>query len=143
MKVTEEKIEANRKNPIKHGLRASQVLINGESESEFASFQKALFYDLSPVGALEENLAALIVADFWRLRRVVNLEKQSFQNHREKQERFSLIDKNNPNILGKAISSAKQVSFYSTISGYEFRINSRLHKNLSALKILQQKSKAN
>jgi hypothetical protein len=60
---------------LKHGLRARRVLlIADEDTAEFGAFAAALQAELAPVGALQEALAARIIAATWRARRADRLE---------------------------------------------------------------------
>lgn len=62
------------RNAMRHGLRAQQVLIAGESEKEFESFRDAMAEYYEPVGVLEGELVEKIVVSLWRLKRAARIE---------------------------------------------------------------------
>lgn len=66
------------KNAIKHGLRARHTVIDGESWIEFNEFRNELIRHLTPVGFPEQLLADRLIAAFWRLRRVAQIEIELF-----------------------------------------------------------------
>ena len=99
--ISDKQLEANRKNALKstgpkteagksissknaltHGLRAQQIVIEGESQEEFDDFRELLIDYLSPDGPLEMFLVDRIAAGSWRLRRTGHLEAQIFDEMR-------------------------------------------------------------
>lgn len=64
------------RNATRHGIisRESVIAKLGESEEEWAALREALWVELAPVGVVETMLADLILASYWRLRRVVVAE---------------------------------------------------------------------
>ena len=97
MKVTDRKMQANRRNALKstgpkspdgksrshwnalkHGLLAKAVIIEqGESKErreDFETLLRALEADLAPEGVLEQILVEKIAVDYWRLRRFLMSE---------------------------------------------------------------------
>ena len=66
------------KNAIKHGLRAQQIVIEGESHEEFDDFRRVLLDDLSPIGQLEVMLADRIIGSFWKLKRSGRMENELY-----------------------------------------------------------------
>jgi hypothetical protein len=71
---SEEGKSASRRNAIKHGLLARQVVARGylhqESPDEFKTLCREYRESLAPVGPLEEMLVGQIIMVVWRLRRV-------------------------------------------------------------------------
>jgi hypothetical protein len=63
-----------RRNPLRHGLSASTVVLFYESEAEFDQFRLDLAVDFAPVGAEECALVEQIAILRWRLRRVSRAE---------------------------------------------------------------------
>lgn len=60
---------------IKHGARSKMLVIPGiEGVKEWMAFEAAIRESLSPVGALEEEIAARIASDLWRQRRIDRAE---------------------------------------------------------------------
>ena len=79
---TEEGKSISSKNALTHGLRAQQIVIEGESQEEFDDFCELLIDHLSPNGPLEMLLVDRIAASSWRLRRTGHLEAQIFDEMR-------------------------------------------------------------
>ena len=73
---TSEGKAASSKNAIKHGLTARQVVIPGESQSDFDALLAGIAADLSPNGELETELVGEIAACAWRLARARAKESQ-------------------------------------------------------------------
>lgn len=70
------------KNSLTHGLRAQQIVIEGEIQEEFDDFRDLLIDHLSPDGPLEMLLVDRIAASSWRLRRMGHIEAQIFDEMR-------------------------------------------------------------
>jgi hypothetical protein len=62
-------------NPIKHGLLSKEVLLAHEDENSLVELGKRLRHQLAPVGELEIMLVDRVIAAFWRLRRILRIEK--------------------------------------------------------------------
>ena len=69
-------------NSLKHGLLAKAVVLPGEDELEFEGLVQALALELGPNGVLEEQLVGCIAANFWRLRRIYQIESEFFEFQR-------------------------------------------------------------
>ena len=67
------------RNALKHGLRAKEVVIQGEDPDEFKAFSEALYEQIGPEGALERHLADRVASCLWRLRRADKLEAAVFR----------------------------------------------------------------
>lgn len=90
--TTEKQIEANRENAklggvktnegkaisrynaIKHGLLSEEVLIKGENEKILIELGKKLRAELKPETEMELLLIDRIIANFWRLKRLLKIE---------------------------------------------------------------------
>ena len=73
--TTPEGRRASRKNALKHGLRAKEVIIPGlEDPKDFEAMMKELYEDWKPEGHTEHRLVEQIGVDGWRLRRVHRAE---------------------------------------------------------------------
>jgi len=71
-------------NARKHGILTREVILAGESRSEFASFRKGMLQSLTPVGELEFFLVDRVVSSAWRLRRVLKAESAALDfEHQE------------------------------------------------------------
>jgi hypothetical protein len=75
---TEEGKAVSRQNALIHGMRAGQILVDGdrihESDTEFQDLCREFYEDLAPVGALEKLLTDQIVQATWRLSRAHRAE---------------------------------------------------------------------
>lgn len=72
--------EAVKRNALKHGLLAKEVLLPGEDADSFQELSDHLYADLRPDGALETALVERIVGGLWRLRRLQRVEAGIFEN---------------------------------------------------------------
>jgi hypothetical protein len=61
-------------NALKHGLTAKSIVLPNEDPDEFEAFRNALCNDLDPQNAIEELLGQKIVADAWRIMRILKLD---------------------------------------------------------------------
>ena len=64
-------------NAVKHGLFASENVINGENQDDFDQFREELLAELTPVGTIESMLAARIVGLSWRLKRSERMHNEA------------------------------------------------------------------
>lgn len=69
------------RNALKHGLTARAVVIFGEDAAEYESFRSGFITRLAPGDELEEFLVDRVVACAWRLRRVVRVEGEIFEDY--------------------------------------------------------------
>ena len=63
-------------NALKHGLLSREVLLAGENESELDDLRRELYIELQPINFIEFFLADRIVANIWRLRRALRVERE-------------------------------------------------------------------
>jgi len=68
----------SKKNAMKHGLLAEEVVVRDEDPVEFASALESLFDEFQPQGSLEEQLVERVAACMWRLRRIYRVEAGIF-----------------------------------------------------------------
>jgi hypothetical protein len=66
------------KNALKHGLRAKDVLIQGEDPDEFKAHSDAFYEQIKPQGPLEIHLLERVTSCLWQLRRADKLEAAVF-----------------------------------------------------------------
>jgi hypothetical protein len=64
----------SKKNAIRHGLRSLLPVLPGETAKDWNQHQSAMVEALSPVGAVESELAGRVAELTWRLRRVSEFE---------------------------------------------------------------------
>lgn len=76
---TEEGKAISKLNALKHGLLSGEVLLKGESEQNLVKLSERIKMSLQPVGELELLLTDRIITNFWRLRRVMEVEKAAME----------------------------------------------------------------
>lgn len=79
--VTPEGKARSARNAVKHGLRASAVVIPGESAEEWNEHRDGVLATLAPTNALEESLVERIAEITWRMRRVASTEADGITKH--------------------------------------------------------------
>ena len=62
-------------NALKHGLLSKEVLLKGEDENSLVELGRKLRTEIKPETELELLLLDRIVANFWRLKRALGMEK--------------------------------------------------------------------
>jgi hypothetical protein len=67
-----------RLNAVKHGLLSQQVLLPGEDAAALIELGERVRAEWQPVGQLEDMLVEEIIAGFWRLRRLRQVEAGIF-----------------------------------------------------------------
>jgi hypothetical protein len=95
MKISKKQLDANRLNAKKggvkssagkdisklnstrHGILSREILLENEDASELLSFSDALRQELAPATELELLLVDRIVANTWRLKRTLQIEKKT------------------------------------------------------------------
>ena len=80
---TEEGKAVSRYNAIKHGLLSREVLLEGEDEGILIEMGKKLRTELEPMTELELVLVDRITANVWRLKRVMQMEREMMENSRK------------------------------------------------------------
>src|SRR3954463_1838253 len=83
---TQEGAEGCKMNAHRHGLRALQTVVPGESPDEWEAHRTAIVADLAPAGALELALAEQAAVKLWRLGRVVRHEADLIANAQSEDE---------------------------------------------------------
>jgi len=121
-----------RHNALKHGLLSRQILLPDEDEASLMQLSERLHTQLQPVGELESFLVERIVADAWRLRRVLAVEAGIYEEKRRNSytgEEYG---------LGMAfIRDANGANAFSKLSRYETTTERGLYKALHELQHLQ------
>ncbi|MCL5432306.1 MAG: hypothetical protein M1484_04435 [Patescibacteria group bacterium] len=88
----------SRYNAMKHGLLCKEVLIEGEDEKILLQLERSIRAAIQPVGELELLLTDRIIANIWRLKRAMKVERSSMEWHKnyedpyEERDKFPLID---------------------------------------------------
>jgi len=71
---TDEGKAVSKYNALKHGLLSQEVLMEDENEENLFELEKRLRSELKPATEIELLLVDRIIANFWRLRRLLKLE---------------------------------------------------------------------
>jgi hypothetical protein len=71
---TDEGKTISKMNALKHGLLSSQVLLEGEEGSKLTELELSVREQFLPVGEFEFYLVDRIIANIWRLRRLIKIE---------------------------------------------------------------------
>lgn len=90
---TDEGKEISKYNALKHGLLSKEVLLEKEDEQNLVELGKRLRNELKPAGELEVLLADRIVANFWRLKRALEVEKNAMEWRKNYKEISFGLDK--------------------------------------------------
>ena len=114
-------------NALKHGLLSKEVLLDGEDEKVLIEIGKKLRTELEPQTELELVLIDRITANVWRLRRVMQIEREMMEN-----------DKDDEKTLGEAISNDfSYKDTYGKLIRYEANIERGIYKALHELQRIQ------
>ena len=129
---TDEGKAVSRYNAIKHGLLSKEVLLDGEDEKTLIEIGRRLRTELQPQTELELVLVDRITANVWRLRRVMQIEREMIDNDRN--DTFG----NEKKTLGKALSyDFANYDTYGKLIRYETSIERGIFKALHELQRLQ------
>jgi hypothetical protein len=128
-------------NPIKHGLLSKEVLLANEDETALVELGKRLRHQLAPLGELELLLVDRIIASMWRLRRILQIEKDMV-NKKVSEKASSLLSWNRKKKEGAPpvnLFEALEYKFgyFQSFQRYETHIERRLYKALHELQRLQ------
>ena len=132
---TEEGKAVSRYNAIKHGLLSKEVLLEGEDEKVLIEIGKRLRYELDPQTELELVLVDRITANVWRLRRVMQIEREMMDDDRFTTDYLGKTTEKN---LGEALSyDFSNYDTYGKLIRYETSIEKGIFKALHELQRLQ------
>jgi len=132
---TEEGKAVSKYNALKHGLLSKEVLLKGEEEKTLIEVGKRLRMELEPQTELEMVLVDRITANVWRLRRVMQIEREMMDEDRNDMG-FSLS--NSKKTLGGAIShDFANYDTYGKLIRYESSIERGIYKALHELQRIQ------
>jgi len=124
---TEEGKAISRYNALKHGLLSKEVLLEGEDEKTLIEIGKKLRAELEPQTELELVLVDRVTANVWRLRRVMQIEREMMED-----------DKGDTKSLGSALSyDFSNHDTYGKLIRYEASIERGIYKALHELQRLQ------
>ena len=132
---TEEGKAISKYNALKHGLLSKEVLLKGEEEKILIEVGKKLRAELEPQTELELVLVDRITANVWRLKRVMQIEREMIDDDRS--DTNFLLD-GGKRTLGGAISyDFANSDTYSKLIRYESNIERGIYKALHELQRIQ------
>ncbi len=123
-----------RRNPLRHGLSASTVVLFCESEAEFEEFRQDLTEDFAPESAEECALVEQIVILRWRLRRASRAEAALINAEAERrQERLANGASKILYPIDAGMAFSGLVQGMSTLTRYEAAIERQLARAILML----------
>ncbi len=132
---TEEGKAISKYNALKHGLLTEMVLLSNEDENALIELNKRLRSDLKPSAELESILVDRIVANTWRLGRVMKIEKEMIEKDCEYENWNGQIQKRS---IGEALSyDFANHDTYGKLIRYETSIERGIYKALHELQRIQ------
>ncbi len=132
---TEEGKAVSKYNALKHGLLSKEVLLEGEDEKMLVEVGKKLRAELEPQTELELVLVDRITANVWRLRRVMQIEREMMDDDIN-DTLFALSD--SKKTLGGAVShDFANADTYGKLTRYEASIERGIYKALHELQRIQ------
>lgn len=132
---TTEGRKAVRYNALKHGLLATQTLLDDEDERLFNELAVGLHDQLQPVGAFECVLVERVVFALWRLRRLLVVEAGMFASQRH----GFLNDETGIGATFRRVSGASDA--FSRLARYEAAIERGPYRTLHELQRAQEARK--
>ncbi len=130
---TEEGKMISRYNAIRHGLLSKEVLLEGEDETALIQIGKKLRDELEPRTELELVLVDRITANVWRLRRVMQIEREMMLG-----DISHMVSFEEKKTLGGAISrDFANYDTYGKLIRYETSIERGIYKALHELQRIQ------
>jgi len=136
---TAEGREAARRNALRHGLTAKQLVLPEEEAADFMSFHDELRAALAPEGAVEELLVERIVLCAWRLRRVYRAEAGMAAS----KNRDWISARENDGFKAPAgLVFARAPAEILALTRYERSIERSLHRTFKALQTWQENRRA-
>ena len=130
---TEEGKAVSKYNAIKHGLLSKEVLLEGEDEKTLIEIGRRLRFELEPQTELEWILIDRITANVWRLKRVMQMEREMMVD--SKKGTFS----DSSSTLGQTLThyAIAHNDIYGKLIRYESSIERGIFKALHELQRLQ------
>jgi hypothetical protein len=81
------------RNAVKHGLTASQSIIEQEEQAEFDLYRQQFLEELAPQTPMESMLAERIVNLSWRLKRITRMQNQTIDALKNPKKSDPMIEK--------------------------------------------------
>ncbi|MHC5140142.1 MAG: hypothetical protein ACYSOF_09730 [Planctomycetota bacterium] len=97
------------RNALRHGFRAEQIVIMGESCDDYEQFSSELIDQLAPVGVLEARLTGQIAAALWKLQRAERMESDLLRHMQDIQKKQQQTYAQQVLAAEKRINDAKSI----------------------------------
>lgn len=123
------------RNALKHGLAAKAVVIFDEDAAEYDAFRAGFIERLVPADAVEEFLVDRVTACAWRLRRVVRVEREVFEDYESLRNRGHVLQ--TQSIAHAVMADAGGPGAFTQIARHEAAIERSMLRALHELQRLQ------
>lgn len=123
-------------NALKHGLLSKEVLLGGEDETTLVEIGKKLRTELEPQTELELVLVDRITANVWRLRRVMQVEREMMVEDLSKPSLAS-VDGREETLGGAMRWDLAHADTYGKLIRYEASIERGIYRALHEFQRLQ------
>lgn len=132
---TEEGKEISKYNALKHGLLSKEVLLSTEDEKDLVGLGKRLKAELKPASEIEQVLVDRIIANFWRLKRAMRVEREMIEDDCKDEDWQGNVKQKT---LGEAFSyDFVNYDTYGKFIRYETSIERGIYKALHELQRIQ------
>jgi hypothetical protein len=138
--ITEEGKLASSRNALKHGLLSEAVLIYGECEETFHTFNLEFTAALHPTNPIEEDLVNTMAVARWRRMRIWHLEKTTLEIQMEREHGKNPSANYPPDILESLAFTALSDNSRALdlINRYESRYDRQYHRAFRSLRDLRK-----
>lgn len=124
-------------NPLKHGLLSKQILLKDEDKQAFVELETQMRETLQPVGEIERLLTERIIANVWRLRRALGVERATMEWQKQHELRSIHFDEKQDQIERKSVREMIANDDTEKLLRYETTIERSLYKALHELQRIQ------
>jgi len=122
-------------NAMKHGILSKEVTLPGEEDALLIDMGKTLRKELAPQSEIEHILVDRIIANSWRLKRVLRIEREMMENDRTSE---SWNGEKRIKTLGEALHyNFVNKDTYGKLIRYETSIERGIYKALHELQRIQ------
>jgi hypothetical protein len=130
-------------NGWRHGLTGAALILSEEDRVAYEAFTEPIIESLKPETPLERNFAFLIAQGHYRLSQAHSIELSTFAlGHFNRASDVNAEHYEVHHALTKARVFDMKGDVFKNLTLYEQRISREMHKNMKALKDLQEQRKA-
>jgi hypothetical protein len=120
-------------NALKHGILSNMVLLKSERAETLENLRTSLNEEFMPIGGLESMLVERIIVNFWRLRRIIYVEKNSMDYFENK----GIIFSDDP--VSESVKNTLDNDAIEKVLRYETTVERSLFRTMHELERLQAK----